>query len=328
MNTNLLNIVKHITSQYGEEVLADPRRLKAFFGDLAKDEPKPLRLAFGRCVEERAYDALKTASDASERAGRKAAIAQHLRDEYGLDVALCGEALDILEAALFEGVKQPILCKGCGTELVEGWKLCPFCGMAAGAAEPPVYQTLQTPAAAPVASAQAPVVESPPPAVAQQQQPVSYQAPVMDVQQPVTGQHPNLPGEKKQSWGNIMLLAGFLGAITGLLITFSFEASYYDRDPAAGFIAGGIIGALLGAGIGKLSAEKKQNWANIMLLAGFFGAITGLLITLSFDAAYYDRDPLSGCIAGGIAGALLGAVIGINLDKKKHQTETANTEQQ
>ena len=108
MNTNLLNIVKQITSQYGEEVLADPRRLKAFFSDLAKDEPKPLRLAFGRCVEEGAYNALKSAADASERAGRKAAIAQRVRDEHGLDVALCGEALDILEAALFgEGEKAP-----------------------------------------------------------------------------------------------------------------------------------------------------------------------------------------------------------------------------
>jgi formylglycine-generating enzyme required for sulfatase activity len=101
MNTNLLHIVKQITARYGEAVLADPARLKAFFGDLAKDEPKPLRLAFGRCIEEGAYNALKTAPDAAERAERKAAIAQRLRDEHGLDMALCGEALDVLEAALY-----------------------------------------------------------------------------------------------------------------------------------------------------------------------------------------------------------------------------------
>ncbi|MDR0551608.1 MAG: hypothetical protein LBG72_06285 [Spirochaetaceae bacterium] len=101
MSTNLLHIVKQITARYGEAVLADPARLKAFFGDLAKDEPKPLRLAFGRCIEEGAYNALKTAPDAAERAERKAAIAQRLRDEHGLDPALCAEALDVLEAAMY-----------------------------------------------------------------------------------------------------------------------------------------------------------------------------------------------------------------------------------
>jgi hypothetical protein len=101
MNTNLLKVVKHIATEYGEDVLGDAKRLKAFFGDLAKDEPKPLRLAFGRAIEEGAYNALKSAPDAAECASRKAAIAQRLRDEHGLDVALSAEALDILEAALF-----------------------------------------------------------------------------------------------------------------------------------------------------------------------------------------------------------------------------------
>jgi formylglycine-generating enzyme required for sulfatase activity len=101
MNTNLVTIVKQIITGYGEAVLADPQRLKAFLGDLAKDEPKPLRTAFGRCIEEGAYNALKTAADTSERAKRKAAVAERVRDEHGLDITLCGEALDILEAALF-----------------------------------------------------------------------------------------------------------------------------------------------------------------------------------------------------------------------------------
>ena len=100
MNTNLLNIVKQIIAEYGEAVLADPARLKAFFSDLAKDEPKPLRIAFGRCIEAGAYAALKETPDAAERAGRKAIIVQKVREEHGLDMRLCGEALDILEAAL------------------------------------------------------------------------------------------------------------------------------------------------------------------------------------------------------------------------------------
>ena len=136
MNTNLLSIVKQITAQYGEDVLDDARRLKALFGDLAKDEPKPLRMAFGRCLEAKAYTALKTAPDAAERALRKASIAQRVRDEHGIDPALSAEALDILEAALFGEAKPRILCKSCGTALQEGWKACPHCGAACGAALP------------------------------------------------------------------------------------------------------------------------------------------------------------------------------------------------
>jgi LysM repeat protein len=101
LNTNLLGIVKQIVDGYGETVLTDPRRLKAFFADLAREEPKPLRLAFGRCIEADGYTALKTASGAAERASRKALVAQRLRDEHGLDPILCAEAMDILEAALF-----------------------------------------------------------------------------------------------------------------------------------------------------------------------------------------------------------------------------------
>ena len=101
MNINLLNIVKQIIAANGEGILSEPARLKALFSDLAKDEPKPLRVAFGRCIQNGAYIALKTAPDAADRASRKATIAQRLRDEQGLDMALCTEALDILEAVLY-----------------------------------------------------------------------------------------------------------------------------------------------------------------------------------------------------------------------------------
>ncbi|GHT60790.1 hypothetical protein FACS1894109_18810 [Spirochaetia bacterium] len=101
MNTNLLTIVKQIIATNGEGILENPQRLKAFFNDLAKDEPKPLRIAFVGCLENGAYNAIKTAPDAAERASCKAAIAQRVRDDLGLDPAISGEALDILEAAIF-----------------------------------------------------------------------------------------------------------------------------------------------------------------------------------------------------------------------------------
>ena len=141
MNTNLLNIVKQIITENGEEVLNNAKRLKAFFNDLAQEVPKPLRLAFGRCIEEGAYTALKAAPDTSARAVCKAAFAQKLRDEDGLDAALSGEALDILEAALFGEAKRAAFCASCGKELEDGWKLCPQCGVAVGStASPPQYQ--------------------------------------------------------------------------------------------------------------------------------------------------------------------------------------------
>ena len=101
MNTNLLNIVKQITVQNGESILGDPARLKPLFANLAKNEPKPLRIAFGRCIEAGAYNALKTAPNAAGRIARKTTLAQNLRNQHGIDPLLCGEALDILEAALF-----------------------------------------------------------------------------------------------------------------------------------------------------------------------------------------------------------------------------------
>ncbi|MDR2476786.1 MAG: formylglycine-generating enzyme family protein [Treponema sp.] len=101
MNTSLLSIVKQITAQYGEEVLADPKRLKSFFSDLAKDESKPLRLAFGKCVESGYYRILKDTKTAQERREVIDSLARRLRDDEGLDIALCSGALEVLAAAIF-----------------------------------------------------------------------------------------------------------------------------------------------------------------------------------------------------------------------------------
>ena len=175
MNINLLNIVKQITAQYGESILDNPNRLKSVFSDLAKDEPKPLRMAFGRCLENGAYGAMKTAPDAAERASRKGIIAQRLRDEHGLDPTLCHEAMDILETVMY------------GT---------------AGAAPPAYQQPAQPPQYQ--QPAQPPAYQQPPPQYQQPAQPPAYQqpyppayqqpAPPPQYQQPVY-QQPVQPGE-------------------------------------------------------------------------------------------------------------------------------------
>jgi hypothetical protein len=101
MNVNMVGIIKRIIAEQGEAILGDPARLKGFVADYAKDEPRAERLAFGRCIEYGAYRALKNAAD---RAAAKRTFARKVRDGAGIDITLCEDALDALEAALFGAV--------------------------------------------------------------------------------------------------------------------------------------------------------------------------------------------------------------------------------
>jgi hypothetical protein len=98
MNINLCNIIRRVITEQGEAILSDPRRLKNYISNYAKNEPVAERLAFGRCIEYGAYSVLKSAPD---RAAAKAALARKVHGSEGLDIALCGNALDALEAALY-----------------------------------------------------------------------------------------------------------------------------------------------------------------------------------------------------------------------------------
>jgi hypothetical protein len=101
MNTALLNALKEIVSQYGGvETLSDIRRVKALLADLAAAEPKPNKNALTACLE-RGYAALLQQVPARERGTAKSSLAERLNREEGLDMALCADTLDLLEAALF-----------------------------------------------------------------------------------------------------------------------------------------------------------------------------------------------------------------------------------
>jgi formylglycine-generating enzyme required for sulfatase activity len=201
VNTNLLTVLNQITAQYGEDVLADPARLRAFLSDLAKDEPKPLRLAFGRSLEAGAYTALKHEPDAAERALRKTAIAQRVRDEHGLDPVLCAEAMDILEAVLFGEAAPRNLCKSCGKELQEGWKMCPHCGTACGTAERPLQS----------APLQSPPVQAPPAVVPA--------APVTPPK-PAAPSAPPASAKREHTLRNVLITAGLAAAVIAGVIVF------------------------------------------------------------------------------------------------------------
>jgi hypothetical protein len=99
MNTNMVTIIKRIIAEQGEAILGDTPRLKGLVADYASRESKVERLVLGRCIEYGAYAELKGAMD---REAVKAAIARRVHANEGLDIALCNDALDALEAALFD----------------------------------------------------------------------------------------------------------------------------------------------------------------------------------------------------------------------------------
>jgi RNA polymerase subunit RPABC4/transcription elongation factor Spt4 len=126
MNTNLLAIIKRIIAEQGEGILSDPKRLKAFVSDYAKDEPKEDRVAFGRAIENGFYMELKNAPPA-DRARVKADMQTRLQGITGYETAVCSTAIELIEVSIFGEMQQTLTCKNCGKELDSEWKICPFC---------------------------------------------------------------------------------------------------------------------------------------------------------------------------------------------------------
>jgi hypothetical protein len=106
VNTNFVVIINRIIAEQGEDILANPQRVRGYVNDYASRESKPERLAFGHCIEYGAYTELKNAPDAEARQRVKAAVAQRVNSNEGLELALCNDALDVLDAAVF-GVPTP-----------------------------------------------------------------------------------------------------------------------------------------------------------------------------------------------------------------------------
>jgi hypothetical protein len=138
MNTNLLAIINRIVAEQGEGILSEPRRVSAFFADLAKDEPKPQKNAFIKCLEQGFVQTLKNAPE-QDRVLCKQRLSQRLNEEEGLDPRLCGEALELLAAVLFgeEKKKKENICKNCGQVIIEGAQFCIKCGTAVNTSSVP-----------------------------------------------------------------------------------------------------------------------------------------------------------------------------------------------
>jgi len=101
----LLEVVKQIVAKEGEQILSEPKRVNAFFSDLAKDEPKPQKKAIINRLE---YGVVKILKDVTKekRANCKESLAQRLRTEEGLDIEFYREAIAILCEVLFDNDKS------------------------------------------------------------------------------------------------------------------------------------------------------------------------------------------------------------------------------
>jgi tetratricopeptide (TPR) repeat protein len=100
MNTNLLAAIKQLVSQQGESILSDSKRVNALLSDLAAREPKPLRMAFIKCLMYGFHTELKQSS-IGDRQRYKNRLAQKLYNEEGMDLSLAHDTLDLLETVLF-----------------------------------------------------------------------------------------------------------------------------------------------------------------------------------------------------------------------------------
>jgi len=106
MNNNLFRILKKIIATQGESILSDPQRLKAIFSDLAKNEPKEDRVAFGRCIEMGFYNEFKKTNSEDERYKLKTKLANQMQAKTGIDKPHCNDALDLLESVIFNPLQN------------------------------------------------------------------------------------------------------------------------------------------------------------------------------------------------------------------------------
>jgi uncharacterized protein (TIGR02145 family) len=97
----LLDIIKQIVAKEGVQILSEPRRVSAFFLDLAQHEPKAQKRAFIECLEPK-HEIVKILKGVSkeEHASSIERFTQELHRE-GLDMEASREAIAMLCAVLF-----------------------------------------------------------------------------------------------------------------------------------------------------------------------------------------------------------------------------------
>jgi tetratricopeptide (TPR) repeat protein len=129
MNNNLLNAVNALKAKDGADVLDNPGALEQHLLETAGNEPRvQIRILIMACDRD-FHKEVRNAAE-TERAACKERLAQKFHNDEGLDLTLCRNTLDLIEAVLF-GAASPV-CAGCGAELKAHWKACPECGTEVG----------------------------------------------------------------------------------------------------------------------------------------------------------------------------------------------------
>jgi hypothetical protein len=146
MNANLLAVINRIVAEQGEGILTDAKRLFPYFSDYAKNENKEERVAFGRCIEYGAYQALKNTRAVDERRRLKATLTDQVNAKTGVDRPHCSDALDLLETVIFKPAQQPyppapvqvnsVFCTNCGSRIPADAVFCTNCGQTVNAPTP------------------------------------------------------------------------------------------------------------------------------------------------------------------------------------------------
>jgi tetratricopeptide (TPR) repeat protein len=217
MNINLLNTLKQITTQYGTLVLNDSKRVNGLLNDLAPRESKAEKKAFITCLMNGFHTELQ--NTAEDRPLCKNRLAQRLHDDEGLDLALCGNTLDLLEGALFGEAPPKNVCRNCGKELQSEWKICPYCSAAVTEPEA-VPVPAPSPQAVPVPQ---PVIQ----AESTQPEPVIEAVPQAAVVVPQAAPSPAPVVLKKHTKRNVLIAAGVVVVIVLIIfVTLNNQQSY------------------------------------------------------------------------------------------------------
>jgi hypothetical protein len=320
MNANLLAIVNRIVAEQGEGILADARRVFPLFSDYAKNEAKEDRVAFGRCLEMGAYQELKKTRTADERRRVKAALADLVHTQKGIDKAHCAEALDLLEAVIFKPERQSSpppspprspsqarVCSNCGEKINEGEKFCAKCGTPTTA-----RQQTAMPPPVPQVSAKTGKTGS-----------ISVKTIIFGIAGALGGAVGELISELfdpmrrgATSFGIILSVAvwaGFigLGVSIGLLVA---QSVYLKKKPVLGsLIKTAIIGILLGAvagGIAQVIFGYTQTISTMVRIIsqaicwGIMGWGVGWGVSI-----FVPNFPKIRAMAAGFLGGLIGGVL-------------------
>jgi lipoprotein NlpI len=100
MNTNLCNAIKRIIAEQGEAILDNPNQANSLLAHYAASEPLPEKRALLTFLAKGYHKTLKQSPD-SGRLDCKITLATKLRDEDGIDIHLCKNAIDVMESVYF-----------------------------------------------------------------------------------------------------------------------------------------------------------------------------------------------------------------------------------